>query len=159
MPCQCEISSFEPTPVSHPRPSLNLAHYMQRKSLKFSRVHPFSVLNALEPPSAPMLTCEPLACVRAIISTHLYCRSRVSNPKNPNLLTLIVLVPAPRPRIAPNQCIRAHGPVSSDDNRYPTLTCMPCASEISSYEPARMLQSCETLTLTIKYASCTTTPH
>ena len=74
----------------------NLAHYTCTKCLKFSRVHPFSVLNALEPPSAPMLTCESLASVRAIISTYLYCVSCVcltlETLTNPNPKTLIVLV-------------------------------------------------------------------
>ena len=41
-------------------------------------------------------------------------------------LTLILLVPVPRPRIAPNRRLRAHGPMSSGDNRYPILTFKPC---------------------------------
>ena len=41
-------------------------------------------------------------------------------------LTLTLLVPAPRPRIAPNRRIRAHGLMSSDDNRYLILTYTPC---------------------------------
>ena len=42
------------------------------------------------------------------------------------ILTLIVLVHVQLPRIAPNQHIRAHVPTSSDDNRNPILTYMPC---------------------------------
>ena len=38
-----------------------------------------------------------------------------------------------------NHALDAHEPRIGDCNRYPTQTCMPCASEISSYEsPARV---------------------
>ena len=52
------------------------------------------------------------------------------------ILTLIVLVHVQLPRIAPNRHIRAHVPTSSDDNRNPILTYMPCASVcVDHYSP------------------------
>ena len=69
----------------------------------------------------PILTC----ICRA--SQNITCVSTPLLPKTLTLtLTLIVLVPAPRPRIEPNRRLRARGPMSSDDNRYPILTYMPC---------------------------------
>ena len=37
--------------------------------------------------------------------------------------------------LSSGNALDAHEPRISNDDRYPTLRCMPCASEISSYEP------------------------
>ena len=69
MPCKCEISSFEPTHTRFAPTSLtprNPVHFVLTKSLKFWRARPFPVLNALEPPSAPKLTCDTLRCLSTI---------------------------------------------------------------------------------------------
>ena len=111
----------------------------------------WNTLDAYEPRVShgdpyPSLTCMP--CASEISSYEPPHAAAVV--RNPNLNYKVCAVHHAAALSSWN-ALDAYEPRTSHGDRYPRLTCMLCASEISSYEPARMLQSCETLALTIKY--------
>jgi hypothetical protein len=74
MPCTCKISEFEPTPVcfrTHNPLETARTICVNKVTEVLESASVFSAHCIWEPPSAPMLTCEPLTCVRAIMVTHL----------------------------------------------------------------------------------------